>query len=273
MNVPRLVVALLFAVSVPLVSFGDVEIGLNLDNASILQFERVKANVIIRNVSAFPLVFGKKNSKENTQLTFIIERDGYDVLPLTEELAASGVSVDPGQTREITVDLSSKYDLTEGGRYLISAVIQIGDNAFSSRKKMLDVVTGIKLMSKTGVVPGAPDKVREYTLRYWNRNEGSCLFLCADDPASKINYGVFSLGPLLRVKEPVLDVDNQSGIVVIVHQSQSGRYTRSVFRADKDRMMFVDQSYFFDENTKPEHTPMPTLKPSKEDEKDEKKGK
>ncbi len=245
----RLILSVLCVVLiVPLTVWGQAEVSLELEDADVLQFERVTLHVWVRNVSFSKVTISSKGEKE-PRLMLMVEKDGHYVALTTDEIIKRDYIIPPNETREIPIEFSSVCDITEMGRYLIYAAVQIGDKMFMSKKKMLDVVNGIRLCSKTTPVPGVPDSMREYTLRYWPRKKETYLFLSVQEANRGLNYGVFPLGPLLRVHEPVIEIDNQ-GIVTIVHQSAGNRYTRTVFRSERNKVQFIDQSDYSDMDVK-----------------------
>lgn len=233
---------------IPLTVWGEVKVGLELEYADVLQFERVTVHVWIHNVSLSKMTISSENEK-GSKLMLMVEKEGRLIALTTDEIIKRDYIISPNETREIPVEFSSVCDITEMGRYLICAAIQIGDKMFMSKKKMLDVVNGIRLCSRRVPVKGVPDTMREYTLRYWPRKKETYLFLSVEEPDKSLNYGVFPLGPLLRVHEPLIEADDL-GVVTIVHQSASDRYTRTVFRSDHDKVHFVDQSHYSDMDVK-----------------------
>jgi hypothetical protein len=70
-----------------------------------------------------------------------------------------------------------------------------------------------------------------YQLRSLARDREDHLFLRVDDDANSLCYGVFDLGSVLRVVDPVMRSDGR-GRVHVLHQSAPTRFTHSVFEPD-----------------------------------------
>jgi hypothetical protein len=243
MNVYGGILVLLALLGVPLVAAGDIKVKLKLEYSSYLQFEPVNAYVTIENDSDYELVIGNTEKEGNSRIEFIVEKDKDEVVQRSEKRAiVTNFRAKPGEKWETMRDVSTWYDMTTMGRYTIRAVVNMNGQAWESNPLIVDVVRGIEVASKTRSVPGYEDVVRTYSLRYWSRGRVEYLFLCVDEEKTKTNYGVIELGPVIRVSKPVVEV-NKDGNVVVVHQSSSDCYTRSVFKSTKSGVDFIDQTY------------------------------
>jgi hypothetical protein len=153
----------------------------------------------------------------------------------------SRIEVEPGERQEVMIDISQPYGLARAGRYFVAARAQVNGRRYESNRLAFDVVPGIELASTTRSLPGYADLVRHYSLRYWDRDQREYLFLRVDGERGE-NYGLFELGPLIRVFPPGIDVD-KFGNVKVVHQSGGNRFTHSTFISSRDGVRFVDQVF------------------------------
>jgi len=148
----------------------------------------------------------------------------------------------PDESREFSFDIGIWYDLSRMGKYLVYATAERGGKSYASNQVMVEVVNGIELRSVTKAAPGGSGRVLTYSLRYWARNRGEFLFLRVDDKENRMNYGVYLLGPLVRVFAPAIEVD-RNGRITVVHQSGADRFSKTVFQFTDAGMQFVEQTH------------------------------
>ena len=224
-------------------SRAQLAIRLDLECASILQFEQIEAVLTVQNTSRTPLVIMPGDKQNNATLRFLIERKRFQPLakvdkrPLVEKLV-----VRPDKTQKVALDLSQWYTMGKVGRYIVRAEIEWGTKTHKSNAVMVDVVRGLELVTLRRDVPGANSGRRTYTLRYWSRARSEQLFLCVDDEEAGLNYGVFRLGPIIRLKKPYMKIDAQ-GYVTVLHQSGPDRFTRSGLRSSRNGVTFIGQAF------------------------------
>ena len=63
-----------------------------------------------------------------------------------------------------------------------------------------------------------------------------------NEEASQLNYGVFQLGPIVRIFKPVVEAD-RFGNIHIIQQSGDDCYLHSFFRSTRDGVRFLDHNY------------------------------
>lgn len=136
--------------------------------------------------------------------------------------------------------------MSKVGSYDVVVQLQHGGRVWSSKRTLIDVVDGIETTSVTRSIPGDPNRIRKYSLRYWSRNRKEYLFLRAEEEQNDIVYGVYMLGGLIRIFKPVLEVDRKGNITVL-HQSSRNVFTKSTFRSEPYSVKFVDQIYLNEE--------------------------
>lgn len=220
-----------------------LQLQLRLEYASTLQYEPIMAFLTVNNDTAKPFVISETGQQSAATLEFVIRKDtGETIGRRSKALVAEKVYIPSDQKEELMIEVTDFYDLREVGRYLVSARVTWEGKPYGSEQRMIDVVSGLDCGSASKSVPGYPDRVRNYTLKYWARNSKEYLFLVVDEEASKLNYGVYQLGSIVRVFKPVIDVD-RAGNIHIIHQYGEDCYVHSFFKSTRDGVRFIDHSY------------------------------
>ena len=228
----------------PQASRGDLRVSLKIDPGSALQFETVNAYVTVLNYDGTDdFIIDSDQAENKARVSFVVERKRDEpVRRINDSPVLKKMKVAPGERQDFVTDISLYYDMTAVGRYTIKAVIEAGGIQYESNPVLLDIVRGIDVCSVTRGVAGYSEQTRNYTLRYWARNKKEYLFLCVDEDSGKTSYGVFLLGPVIRVIKPILDVARDGGVKVL-HQVSPDCFVHSRFESNADGVFFVDQSY------------------------------
>ncbi|MCK5850299.1 MAG: hypothetical protein KAH23_05235 [Kiritimatiellae bacterium] len=238
----------------PCPSFAGLDLRLDLECASIIQFEELNATLQIKNITSRTLVISRGQSTDNAVVTFVIERKKNDVVkPVSNRLFVESLLIKANAQDEIKIDLSRWYNLFKTGRYIIYANVEWQGKKYNSNEMMVDVVRGLEILKKEYAVPGYDDKVRTFSLRYWRRKQSEFLFLRVDDDEENMNYGVFRLGVVIRFHKPTIKIDGY-GYVTVIHQSGPDRFTRSGFKVGRDNIKYIGQC-----DQKQDGTPYPVL--------------
>lgn len=225
----------------------DLGLTLELEHSSALQFEPLHVVVTVRNNSGTPINVGRPGGEGNARLSLKMQRTEYERIarrsngPIVRRLA-----VPVGGVRQAQIDLGRWYNIAPVGQYMVQAALDWRGKTYESNKELFDIVRGIEMRKVTRTLPDYADVELTYSLRYWNRpdrgHSGEFLFLSVDDGRNRLNYGVFLLGRLIRVYEPVFEVDRR-GLIKVVHQSGRDCYTRTVLTASLEGVQVVDQTY------------------------------
>ena len=217
---------------------------LKLEYPSTIQYEPVVAFLTIANNTAKPFVVSESGRQSAAVLEFAIRRNNNEAAPrLNERLVADKIYIPSDQKEDAMIELSDFYDMREPGRYMVSAMVTWDGKTYWSERQMLDVVSGIELASVSKSLPDYQDRIRKYTLRYWNRQGREYLFLVVEEEETKLNYGVFQLGPVVRLSfKPFVEVDRE-GNVRVVQQTGNDCYIHSFFKSDRNGIRFLDHAY------------------------------
>lgn len=223
---------------------GQLRVRFRFGHDTVLQYEPVTAYLEVVNDSFETVRVTASPQADAAHLSFAVYRDrDREVKRQPGSLGLDPIRLAPGERRDLMVrDLSAAYDFGRAGRYRVRAEIGLENTAYRSDWVLIDVVRGIELTSVRRPVPGYPEVEREYALRYWARERKEHLFLAVGEPATGYSYGVFDLGPVIRVSPPRIHVDRE-GKVTVVHQSSRSRHIRTVFQSDRGGMQFVDRIY------------------------------
>lgn len=222
----------------------QVRLLLRFEHASYLQFETVNAYVSIYNDADQPLCIGNGSSNLFSELSFMIGQQRDDWLDKRKAGAVlEGLVLEPGEQRDVAIDISRPYDLSAMGRYQVQAILRDkGAVTAVSPQESVEIVRGIEIERVERAVPGFPDRLRTYSVRYWRRNRFEYAFLSVDEDPGRVNYGVYQLGKIVRTERPTILVE-RDGKVTVRHLCAPDSVIRTVFMSEEDGMRFVDQRY------------------------------
>ena len=221
----------------------EIRVMVRFEHSDFLVNEDVHALVALYNGQDVPLRICGEKDKGCAQLTFLIEPTANEWLKKHRKgPIIKGIDIDPGRDREMVVELTRWYNLATEGRYMVRAVLHKDGKMITSPKTVVEIVPGIELKKTSRSVAGYDELIRTYSLRYWKRGRLEVLFLSIDEEPTGINYGVFELGPLLRVQAPSLSV-SRKGRVEIRHQRSADCFVRTKLQSGRHRVEFVDQRF------------------------------
>ena len=166
--------------------------------------EPVVASVTIENRGVRPVNISNFGPFRENRLFFEISQKPHVFLPQRREgKILEELELERNEGTVCEVKLSDWYNLLEPGVYRVRAVLIVGDERFATELAAFDIVPGIELAAATQFLPGRPPVERSLRLVYWTRNGKDIAFLRAWD-ATGVTYGTLEIGPLMRIKKPVL---------------------------------------------------------------------
>lgn len=229
---------LLFA---PCFASADLIMGMDLEHQDYLLFESIKIAITIVNDTDEPMKFSEDRS--SADINFVVEGQNYNfIFKKNKDRIVKDVTIMPDEKKIMTIDLTRWYPITSQGRYFISAEIEWNGKIYKTERKLIDVVSGIEIARVVRKLSGRQSNDRVYTLRYWQRNRQDNLFFLVEEPSASYHYGVFDLGPIVRVMKPELSVDRH-GNIKIVHQSGINKVTETTLFSDDDEITYVGQTH------------------------------
>jgi len=215
----------------------QVSVEIVMDQEQFLPSESVPAAVRIINRSGQTLHFGA----DADWLTFSVDSvDGFVVIKKSEVPVLGAFDLESSQMAIKRVDLAPYFDLSQVGRYRVTATLRIrewGAKA-SSPPKAFDVINGAKLWSQdfglpmpAGVTNRAPE-VRRYTLIEANylRSQLRLYAQVGNESGTEV-YKVSAIGPLVSFSQPEAKLDRLSNLHVL-YQSGAQAFTYTVVNPD-----------------------------------------
>jgi len=222
--------------------FAQIEITLTLEHEAYLRHENVNAVAAIVNKGQRALrVTTDGPIRDSISFTIIKGRDNF-IDPSSRKSIVSDLQLEPGEKRDILINLTEHYDLTADGRYMITLNVHHFGKTYASNNQMIDIVAGIDMKAASGSVYGFPEEIRKFQLKYWGRGGAEEAFMMVTDEADTKCYGVFGLGRIVRVTEPLLTFDKYNNLYS-VHQQTKDCYIRSKFVVEKNSVRLEDQDY------------------------------
>ena len=181
-----------------------------------LRDEPLPVKVRITNRSGQTLQFGN----DNEWLSFAIEsQDGFVVSKLMNAPVIGEFNLQSAHMATRQVDLMPCFDLSQPGRYTVSATVRIKEwnNEVASKPKTFEVVRGTKIWEQEFGVPsssGVPD-ARKYVLQQANYQKQLKLYLRLTDINDNKVFRVLPLGQLVSFSRPEAQLDRSSSLHVL----------------------------------------------------------
>ena len=204
-----LTVLLLAAAILPATAQLVVEVVVDRDQ--FLRNESLPVKVRVTNRSGQPLRLGA----DNEWLSFAVEGHDTGTVTKTAEVPVKGeFTLESSQVATRLVDLSPCYDLSQPGRYTITATVRIKEwnDETTSRPRRIEIVRGTKLWEQEFGVPtesGFPE-TRRFMLQQANYQKQLKLYLRVADLSDNKVFRVFPLGSLVSFSQPEALLDRSS---------------------------------------------------------------
>jgi hypothetical protein len=218
---------------------GQVRVGIDLENRTVMANEPIVLTIIVQNDADAPFVFNKVYNNAELQVSISRTTSGAAAVfkPIEREFV-----IMPGDRLTNLVELTSLQDMRTPGAYKVQARVRYEGLVYVSQSLAFDVVRGIEIDSRVRPLSGYTRVQLSYSLRYCAREGSEYAFLVIEDVARDISYGTFLLGPIVRVGPPAMQFD-EKGRMVVAHQSGRNRFTRSVVAVGPDGATFVSQTH------------------------------
>lgn len=202
------------------------------DQEQFLRDEGVPLKVRVTNRSGQTLRLGTDNS----WLTFSVDHhDGTAVSKLGNVPVLREFNLENAQVATRLVDIGPSFDLSEPGRYSVTATVHIKEWAseVSSKAHRFEVVRGTKIWEQEFGIPapsGLPE-VRRYILQQAQYQKQLRLYLRIADANDQSVFKVQPLGTLVSFSRPEAQVDQNSDLNVIF-QNGARSFSFQVIRPD-----------------------------------------
>lgn len=239
MRILPLTVLLIVTTAVPAVAQLAVEVV--VDQEQFLRDESVPVKVRVTNRSGQTLRLGM----DNDWLGFTVDGvDSGSVTRLAEVPVKGEFVLESAHVATRTVDLAPCFDLSQPGRYNVTATVRVKEwgTETSGKPQRIEVVRGTKVWEQEFGVPavsGAPE-TRRYILQQANYQNRLMLYLRLADLEDNKVFRVAPLGPLVSFSRPEAQVDRNSELNVLF---QTGARSFLFFVIRPDGGVAIRQAY------------------------------
>lgn len=211
------------------------------EQEQFLRDEGVPLKVRVTNRSGQTLRLGN----DNDWLSFTVDsHDGAAVSKLGNVPVQGEFVLENAHVATRLVDLAPSYDLTQPGRYVVTATVRVKDWAseVSSKPRRFEIVRGTKIWEQEFGIPAAAGfpEVRRYILQQAQYQKQLQLYLRIADANDQTVFKVQPLGPLVSFSRPEAQVDQNSDLNVIF---QTGARAFSFLVVRPDGSIALRQTY------------------------------
>ncbi|MCP3965447.1 MAG: hypothetical protein GY750_06610 [Lentisphaerae bacterium] len=219
-----LILILLGAFLLPIVSFGQIAMKMELSRHYYLQYEPVFAKVHMRNDSGHAIAFGHNKRLQGKLLFEITDTKQRRISRIQgKEYPMVGILLRPGATQTVVVPVNEYYDLLKCGRYRIRAYVQhnMFSNVYQSNECSFEVSHGSITWQRTVGIPDflgkneiSKVKTRTYTIKCLIEGDRKTFYLLVED--KKKIYSIKRVGFELGQERMACDVDNFSRLHIML---------------------------------------------------------
>lgn len=212
-TLPVTVIAL---IATTLSAAAQISVEVVLDQEQFLRDEPLPVKVRITNRSGRTIQLGQ----DNQWLGFALESlDGVVISKLGEVPVTGEFTLESARMATREVDLMPCFDLSQPGRYTVTANVRIKEwnEDVPSKPKGFEIVRGTKLWEQEFGVPlsaGAPES-RKYTLQQASYRKQLKLYLRVTDLNDHKVFRVFALGPMVSFSQVEAQVDKTSDLYAL----------------------------------------------------------
>lgn len=238
-GVKNLLLCLTLGITMLFTAEAQMSVEVTLPQNQFLPGENLVAAVRITNRSGQKLKLGA----EEDWLRFDVEsRDGSIIAKLSEPVVVGEFELDAMQVATKRVDLAPHFNMTQLGRYSITATVKIKawDRELVSSPKSFDLIHGAKLWEQEFGVPHATEtatgspEVRKYILEQANYLKGQLrMYLRLTDSSGARTFRVFPIGQMVSFSRPEAQLDKSSNLHVL-YANGPHSFSYTVFNPEGD---------------------------------------
>ncbi|MST93876.1 MAG: hypothetical protein EXS33_01140 [Pedosphaera sp.] len=196
------------------VSAQEVTMEIVLDQEQYLRAEAVPVFVRISNLSGRTLRLGM----DPNWLTFTVDADGVLLPRQGEGPVTRPFDLESSKTVTLRADLTQHFNLTELGRYTVTAKasLQQLNLGIGAKPKTFNIATGIKLWERDfGVPESNPPEARKYALQQVVFLKQKKIYVRVTNVDESKVFRVTPLGTLISFSQPEARVDQSSNLHVL----------------------------------------------------------
>lgn len=193
----------------------QLRVSIDRPHAAVLHYERAPVTVRVFNDTEVDVNFGRYAPE--AVLHVRMEQRRYEgKVAIADRPPVMNSVIPSGTAMTYTIDLRTYFDTVAEGRQTVSAYVEWMGRHYPAGSVSFDVVRGIELLTVEKSLPYDPTEVRQYSLRYWQRDDSQNLFLVVSSEDRGLVYGVFDLGRIVRTQVPSIQFD-RIGRVHVTH--------------------------------------------------------
>jgi hypothetical protein len=215
----RLLTLILAVLMTSSIAMAQVEVSLKPNQGAYLKGEDITIAVQISNFSGRTLKLGEQAD----WIRFGVESlDGLVVNRLGEAPESGEFKLETALRGTLHYNIQPLFDLTEAGRYRITASVRIGnDEEVVSNQTHFDIINGARLWEREVGVPSSDGKTtedrRRFIVQQANYLRSIRLYVRVTDSSESHTYKVLPLGGTISVGRPQFVIDRKSRLHLL-HQ-------------------------------------------------------
>jgi len=220
-------------------SCAQLDLRIETPKASYLQYASIPLNVRMRNLGGTDLVLGSSSGRP--WLEMIVQSTDGLVLPPERPLAPPEVTLKPGESRVLPLDLSPHYLVREPGGYQVRASVRLPSGQTLLTESLMFLVGRGEVVWSAPRGEGAEEK--RYTLLKFYEDPAVGLYLRIEIPAQNLVYPALRLGSYVALTPPTAEFDSLNHLHVLypvgagTHRltvvNEEGRVLREEERAEQ----------------------------------------
>ena len=207
----------------------EITVQLIMTHDEYVEGERIRAVVDVANASADVVDCRKPGASDRLFVELFRAHDKHRYDRITDKPFVAPFALLSGEGQKLETFLANHFRFDENTRYLARAVLVHGGMRFESSLKSFDVVPGLHCANALQMFSKRDGLRRNFELVHWGRDQVEHLFMKArDEGISTRRWRTTDLGPVIRVKPPVISV-MPTGEVVVLHLATQGKFLYSTF--------------------------------------------
>ena len=216
----------------------EITVQLVMTHDVYVEGERIRAVVDVANASADAIDCRKQDAADRLFVEVFRAHDQHRYERINAKPFVAPFALLSGEGQKLETFLADHFRFDENTRYLARAVLVHGGMRFESSLKSFDMVPGLPCGNALQMFSNRDGLQRHFELVHWGRDQVEHLFMKArDDGISTRRWRTTDLGPVIRVKPPIVSV-MPSGEVVVLHLATQGKYLYSTFWSLPDILEF-----------------------------------
>lgn len=219
----RWALLLLVWVALPVLSWGQLELSFMPPHERQVLLEPVEVKLTIANKGGRDVVL-----QPNHLGCRIVQEPAGLLINQEKPLLKEALTIPARDSVKLKLNLLDHYELQHVGSYTLKIWAQSGERIFNTQRTFFDVLNGSEMASVLTSPPGSPDAVRHFSLISMTREGNDRIFLRIDRKGEGSTYGVFEIGTIIRVEQPLMKVD-PVGRVHLLHLEQPRQYVYNIF--------------------------------------------